>query len=74
MRPVIEAGTFNPSTIQRKSKWFDEMQRRPGTKTGSADISRIPVNVGGDQYHVALAFKGHLRMVIIGGWGICCYQ
>lgn len=44
--PVIQTGASNPSTIQRKAKRFDKMQRRSGAKTGSADISRIPVDVG----------------------------
>jgi len=46
MLPVIQTGPFDPSTIQGKAKGFDEMQRRSGTETGSADVAGIPVDVG----------------------------
>jgi hypothetical protein len=49
MFPVVQSGTLDLPLVERKSKRFDEVERCPRSKAGSAGIAGIPVDLGVDE-------------------------
>ena len=54
MLPVVQPRSFDVFAVQLKAKRLDQVQKRPGGHTRTADVACIPVDLGRHQYDVAL--------------------
>ena len=52
MLPVVEAGAFDLTFVEREAKWFDDVQRGTSCEAGAACISGVPVNLRVNEHHV----------------------
>src|SRR5688572_22797798 len=54
MLPVIEAGAFHLSLVEREAERLDEMQPRAHGQARAARVPGVPMNLGMDQNDVGL--------------------
>ena len=59
--PVVEPGPLHLAFIERKAKWFDEVQNSAGGEAGTACVSGVPVNFGMQRVRRVSSIYGRSR-------------
>ena len=56
MFPVVEPSPLHLAFLERKAKWFNEVQNSARGQAGPACVSGVPVNFGMHEYDVRCQF------------------